>query len=148
MNNRFWGKINKIKSGCWEWTGSKSGKGYGLLRLNVGEKLQYAHRVSWEIHNGKIYNSLFVLHSCDNPPCVNPRHLFLGTQKDNIQDAIRKGRFACGEKQKHKITESQVKTIRGLYKKGGITQIKIGKIFGLGQGHISRIISNSRRKYA
>ena len=82
----FWRKVDKkgpihpIHGRCWVWTGSKVGKGYGQ------------HRRSWKIHFGEIPDGLYVLHKCDNPLCVNPSHLFLGTPKDNVQDMLEKGR--------------------------------------------------------
>jgi len=74
------------KNSCWEWTGVKNAQGYGKLGS------RYAHRISWEIHNEEITGLLVVCHHCDNPSCVNPLHLFIGTQKDNMQDMIAKGR--------------------------------------------------------
>lgn len=84
----FWKKVKKTRT-CWEWTAKKV-YGYGYLGLN-GKSIR-AHRFSWELANGKIPPELFVLHKCDNRKCVKPSHLFLGTQKDNIQDAISKNR--------------------------------------------------------
>jgi hypothetical protein len=82
---------------CWEWTGSKLKSGHGLLR-SVAADTYLAHRLSWHIHNGPIPDGLCVLHHCDNPPCVRPDHLFLGTRADNTMDMISKGRqnFADG----------------------------------------------------
>ena len=78
---------------CWEWTGLKYPSGYGRFCK------KYAHRFSYEIHKGEIYNNLKVCHSCDNPSCVNPEHLWLGTQKDNVQDRDKKGRGIGGDNQ-------------------------------------------------
>lgn len=80
----------EITDGCWYWTGAKRSTGYGNFCFNGVST--GAHRVSWFIFKGNIKNNLFVLHKCDNPSCVNPEHLFLGTQKDNIEDMHRKGR--------------------------------------------------------
>ncbi len=81
-------KVSVAANGCWEWTGATTmSGGYGRLRAS-----DRAHRVSWEIHRGPIPAGLYVLHHCDNPPCVNPEHLFLGTHADNVRDMVEKGR--------------------------------------------------------
>ena len=77
-------------SGCWEWTGSKNDKGYGRVYADRDEKR--AHRAMWEQAHGPVPDGLWVLHRCDNPPCVNPDHLFLGTPLDNVRDMMAKGR--------------------------------------------------------
>jgi len=86
----FWKNVKKTDS-CWIWNGSKQAAGYG--ELGYRGKRYAAHRVSWEIHNGEIKNSLHVLHKCDNPSCTNPKHLFLGTHADNMHDAQNKKRI-------------------------------------------------------
>jgi HNH endonuclease len=93
---RYWGKVI-VKKGCWGWKGSFHPDGYGYLTVrkrleNNYRKNFYAHRISWEVHCGPIPEGLFVLHKCDNPPCTNPKHLFLGTNKDNMDDCSAKGR--------------------------------------------------------
>lgn len=94
LADRFWLKVQK-GSGCWLWTGGKHGRGYGGLHCGgkVFRKYLQAHRVSWELHHGPIPDGLWVLHKCDNPICVNPDHLFLGTRQDNMGDCAAKGRI-------------------------------------------------------
>lgn len=89
---RFWAKVKFriMPDQCWEWAASKFKNDYGKFR-HSGKTL-YTHRVSWELTNGAIPDGLCVLHECDNPACVNPSHLFLGTQLDNIRDRHNKKR--------------------------------------------------------
>jgi hypothetical protein len=95
LEERFWRFVDKkSEDECWHWTGQLFSKGYG--RISLGSKkdgAEGAHRVSWRLHNKKdIPNGMFVMHKCDNPSCVNPHHLLVGTPKENTQDMIRKGR--------------------------------------------------------
>lgn len=100
LEERFWEKVNKqgrlmphMKTCCWEWTASKSG-GYGYLGEGVGShKLVKATKVSWELHKGQVPVGQCLLHKCDNPGCVRPSHLYLGTQKQNAADRERRGRM-------------------------------------------------------
>lgn len=104
-------------SGCWVWIGQIIRAGYG--NFNFAKRKFFAHRASWEIHNGPIPEGLLICHHCDNPPCCNPGHLFLGTRSDNVQDAMAKGRMRWkgapqpGTKNPMaKLTESQVREIK------------------------------------
>lgn len=90
LRERFDNGYTKKSNGCWDWNGSKDNYGYGFF--SVGKKMRRVHRVSWNLYNGEILNGLYVLHKCDNPSCVNPDHLFLGTQQDNMRDRAVKGR--------------------------------------------------------
>jgi len=90
---------------CWVWIGRTTDDGYGTLCWKGNDHVR-AHRLAWELANGPILEGLWVLHHCDNPPCCNPRHLFLGTAKDNRQDDMRKGRILNLE-QRRKISEEQ-----------------------------------------
>jgi hypothetical protein len=89
LEERFWEKV-QTGAGCWEWLAVRDRRGYG--QLGVNGKTRKAHRLSWEINNGPIPDGLFVCHHCDNPGCVRPSHLFLGTHQDNMRDMIEKGR--------------------------------------------------------
>jgi hypothetical protein len=120
---RFWSKVDvKDQDECWEWLASLDTKGYGSFGMpkNDGSKgysMKLAHRVSWELTHGKPLESSkqYLCHSCDNPKCVNPNHLFVGDAKINIQDCIKKGRFSDrnGEKNpRSKLTKEDVLNIR------------------------------------
>lgn len=119
---RFWEKVDKSDD-CWVWTanctkGRNGEKRYGLISAGRrGEGMLYAHRVSWELHFGQIPESLRVLHRCDNPQCVRPDHLFVGTQADNMADMVEKGRRerfgpAPGVGAKSKLTRRQLVGLR------------------------------------
>lgn len=92
LSERFWSKVQK-GDGCWEWTGARHSFGYGWInRPGRGNGKMMAHRLSWELHFGPVAGGRGVLHHCDNPCCVRPDHLFLGSQSDNVRDMWRKGR--------------------------------------------------------
>ena len=111
IESRFWPKINRTTT-CWLWTGAKHPFGYGSFRFKGKHFL--AHRLSFELTNGAVSKDLLVCHKCDNPPCVRPTHLFLGTYADNSADMARKGRHPGSPK----LSERDVKEIRRLRKKG------------------------------
>ena len=92
VEQRFWAKVDKESpNGCWEWTAGLNGAGYGQFTMWPASPVR-AHRFSWELRHGPIPDGLCALHRCDNRPCVNPDHLFLGTRGDNIRDCFSKGR--------------------------------------------------------
>jgi hypothetical protein len=113
----FWERVAK-GDGCWTWLGRTTGKGYGQI-TSKWFTTKSAHRIAYELANGPA-GDLHVLHRCDNPPCVNPAHLFLGTNRDNIHDMLRKGRQPrIGSKNPHaKLTEAQVGTVKRMLADG------------------------------
>ena len=141
---RFLAKINyggnPRLAGCWLWTACKNGRGYGTFGLNG--RMQKAHRVSYELFNGEIPEGLIVRHTCNNPICVNPAHLIVGTYQDNSNDTKRAGRQSKGEAHgQSKLTDLAVREIRELYAAGGLTQRKIGEMYGVAGSVINRIIN-------
>ena len=110
----FWNNVKKSgPDDCWEWQRGKNEKGYGLLTLTGVKHTQKAHRVAWMLTYGPIQPGVHVLHTCDNPGCCNPYHLFTGTNLDNVKDKMAKGRMQKGEKtSKAKLTEDMVRAIR------------------------------------
>lgn len=139
---RFWAKVKK-SDGCWEWVGAVNSRGYGFLW--VDKRSFRAHRLSWEIHHGPIPSGLLVCHRCDNPICVNPAHLFLGTDADNNHDMRKKGRAAShrGEKNpRAKLTPEQVSEIRG--RMGEKSGVKLSVEYGVNPTTIHRIWSAKR----
>lgn len=130
-------KIPENPNGCWIWTGNKLPSGYG--RFWFKEKLMYAHRVSYILHISEFDPTLCCLHKCDNRSCVNPNHLFLGNNKDNIMDMIQKGRNAKGEQIfQSKLTEEEIKEIKNLLLQG-ISCVEIGRLFKVDQSNIHYI---------
>lgn len=119
---RFWKMVQKTE-GCWIWSGSRHEDGYGLMRSEKG-LTTVASRLSYLIHFGNFDKKLYVLHRCDNPSCVRPDHLFLGTQRDNVHDMWAKGRAnvkGAGPgslHHRHKLNEVQVIEIRKRFSEG------------------------------
>lgn len=143
--DRFWEKVNVCEPNeCWSWTGSTNLGGYGEVR--DGKTLLMAHRFSYEIHHGPIPEGMEMCHSCDNPSCCNPAHLFVGTRSDNMLDMYRKGRAnrewhgVLGEQNhRSKLTAEQVREIRRLCA-GGTMQKDVAKTFGVHKGTVGSIV--------
>lgn len=140
-SERFWSKVDK-SGDCWIWRAGKHRDGYGLT--HVSRKTILAHRLVWQMTNGEIEKGLCVLHKCDNPPCVNPDHLFLGTHTDNMRDAVNKGRckvpgLSGGKHPFAKLSETDILHIRDLSKI--MTHVKIASLYGVARQTIGDIIS-------
>jgi hypothetical protein len=148
---RFWAKVNKTDS-CWLWTGTAP-NGYG--QIQVGEKMVPAHRVSYEMANGPIPVGKLVCHNCpdgDNPLCVNPAHLWLGTYAENSADMVRKGRTRppCVTGEAHGsavLTEAQVVEIRARYRLGNISHRALATIYGVSHRSIGSAINGQTWKH-
>lgn len=159
-SDRFWKKVEfNSSSGCWDWTAYINKWGYGTFGFSGDTWL--VHRVSWTEHNGPIPEGLLVCHHCDNPKCVRPDHLFLGTDKDNSDDKRKKGRWTSGhrprgkdhwcaripssiprgERNGHaKITDDDVRFIRKSFKRGVVTYKMLGEKFGMDYTNIRAIV--------
>jgi len=130
---------------CWEWLAYKSWDGYGYF--NSGKRNELAHRFSYRMFIGEIPISLCVLHKCDNPSCVNPEHLFIGTNDDNVKDKVQKTRQACGERMNRgSATAEDVAEIRRMHA-SGIRQSCICRLFKISSGSVSKIINGKSWKH-
>ncbi len=110
LYRRFWDKVT-VGDECWDWDASRHQQGYGLFGYRG--HLERAHRMMWQLHHGEPALDFFVLHRCDNPSCVRPSHLFLGTHQDNMRDKVSKRRQTRGESvNTAKLTREQARTIR------------------------------------
>jgi hypothetical protein len=138
----------ELNTGCWLWSGSRSGlEGYGSIRID-GANVR-AHRASWRIHNGPVPDGMCVCHRCDTPSCINPAHLFLGTNADNNWDKSRKGR--CPDRKgtnngRAKLNENDVGRIFSL-RRMGKTQSEIAAAFNCHQGTVSDVLTGRRWRH-
>ena len=140
----FWLKVEKTDN-CWIWLGSKDTDGYGLFGFN--RKNWFAHRLVM-VFTGQDPTGLQVCHKCDNPGCVRPDHLFLGTSQDNQADKVNKNRQARGSTQGHsKLTEEKVLAIRKEFANGNVTRIHLGQKYGITGENISCIIKRKTWKH-
>lgn len=143
--DRFWSRVDK-SGDCWVWTAATTNGGYGVIRdTGRNGKIIRAHRLSWELHNGPIPAGIEVCHRCDNPPCVNPAHLFLGTHQDNVTDTVNKGRASGGGPRgslhhQAKLTEAQVLDIRAVYAAGAASQRQLARKYNVDRGTIQHIV--------
>jgi hypothetical protein len=134
VSDTFWNNCAKQENGCWLWTKSTT-RGYG--ELHYKGTTRKAHRVAWELTYGDIPKGMVVCHRCDNPRCINPDHLFIGTQADNIKDCIEKGRARHisprGESNPRAVlTEQQVIDARRRYRQGGVFYKELAAEYGVG----------------
>lgn len=158
LPERFWEKVNKDGpapvhrpelGACWIWTASVNPRtGYGWI--SVGKSMRQSHRISWEFTNGPIPDGQCVLHRCDNSSCVNPAHLFLGTQIDNIADMVAKGRQRSRQGEKvntAKLTAEKVQEIRERFANGETNRASLAREYGVSDVMISYIILRKSWKH-
>lgn len=146
IEKMFWDRVDKRSDNeCWHWTGTILPNGYG--RLSHAGKNYSAHRVSYTLNKGKIHEGMVVCHKCDNPRCVNPSHLFLGTYADNTADMIAKGRQANGERQpQSKLTEQDIIRIRSICASGR-SHKSVAREFGVSSVLIDKIVNRKAWKH-
>jgi hypothetical protein len=153
VEERFWAKVRVgAPDECWEWTGMRgpAPNNYGFMFKSSNPRRWYrAHRLSYELHRGPIPEGMHVCHNCDNPPCCNPAHLFLGTHADNMRDRREKGRTGAEKRRgvangRAKLSDAQVAEIRRRHK-AGESQSALGREFRVRQGHISRLVHGTQR---
>lgn len=143
IEDRFWEKVAiDPYGGCWEWCGARTSDGYGSIGVSKEQGNAYAHRLSWELHNGPIPDGLCVLHKCDHRPCVNPEHLFIGDRAANAADMAAKGRSTRGEKNPQaKLTDESVREAR-ILATAGVFQKDIAKKMGVSRQAIGNALSD------
>ena len=142
----IWSRYEVVDGGCWQWTGGVGANGYS--KVKVGGKCLSGHRIAYTLTKGEPRG--VVCHSCDNPLCINPEHLFDGTCADNSSDMVSKMRHTniIGENHwKTKLSDNDVKQVRALLSEG-LSQQKIADMFGVNQTQISRIKRGTSRTYA
>jgi len=153
IEQRLYNRIIETTAGCWEWQGARNNKGYGQVGLE--RKIILAHRASWTVTNGPIPENLIVRHICDNPPCINPNHLELGTYKDNSADAIKRNRAAIGVRHPNCVlSDDDVRAIRLEHRRFTVigqrgyrsNKKELAEKYGVSEGHIKEIVGMRERK--
>ena len=140
LAERFWSKVNKAGE-CWLWTAKRDRSGYGRFQTDKSRS-DIAPRVAWRLTCGEVLDGLFVLHRCDNPPCVRPDHLFLGTFEENMADMVAKGRSPRGERNvAAKLTDAQVIEMRRLFDAGLATVPQLSAASGVGYNSVRRAVT-------
>lgn len=145
---RFWSKVDTTGV-CWQWTAALNEHGYGIFSAGGRSgRMHLAHRVAYELEHSPIPVGLQIRHACDNPPCVNPDHLSVGTHADNTLDRTSRGRQAKGTDFPHaRLTDGLVAEIRSRYEAGGVTQRDLAAEYGIAQSAICNVVNRRRWKH-
>jgi hypothetical protein len=141
VNERFWGKVNMGNvDECWEWQALRQYQGYGQFRLSQPRRQVQAHRFAWELTNGPIPDGIMVCHKCDNPPCCNPGHLFLGTHMDNMADMVTKGHLKGINNPRAILTPRDVLDIRNACLNECVTRKDMARAYRVSKSTIDAIM--------
>jgi hypothetical protein len=147
LRRRLMVKVTQRTTGCWEWTAARDSKGYGRTYFHPLRKYFAAHRAMWIAEYGPIRPGLLVCHRCDNPPCINPEHLFLGTPADNTKDMMQKGRHRkrayYPKGSDHAMAKLDEVGVRKLYElhRRGIVRKEIALIMGVSPSTVKAIVT-------
>ena len=150
IDTTFWEKVEvRGPDECWTWQAASTTRGYGIYtRGKLGKRRVYAHRYVYEMLVGPILDGMFCMHKCDNPSCVNPKHLTVGTCSDNLRDMVMKGRSSRGEKRWcAKLTEDDVRAIRARYATGKVSTYRLADEYGASQSAIQLVVHHKTWKH-
>lgn len=148
LMDRFWSKVDKTsnKNGCWVWTRAKARRGYG--EFGIGREHFLAHRFILTLKESRCIDGLLACHRCDNPSCVNPDHLWVGTTQENTLDMLKKGRSLKGEDHPMRtLSKDVVVKIRLLYENGGHSHSTLAKMFSICPATVGKILRRERWRH-
>jgi hypothetical protein len=159
LPRRLWAKVVRTNNGCLEYAGAHNAFGYGIIRARRDDGMHTmvaTHRAAWTVTHGPIPEGMHVLHRCDNPPCCNPDHLFLGTDADNMSDKCAKGRqsreFDLPQTKLSDVEVAELRhevaELRHEYATSGLSQYALARKYGISQPHVSYIVNHKVRSAA